>query len=146
MGDRTWVKLHMARSDYDSIPSSVEFDLPTENLDDSPLGPGIQQGFEGEVNHGGDSLHKGLIARGVPHIIEWGDGCEYQRGVAWFDGEQGDEIAGELELSNGTPTHLVAVYFDSTGAIMPNALDGVRGYVEGFNRTVLAMRERAMDY
>lgn len=93
MGDRTWVNIHIRKSDYDRIVredfegSEDKFDseIYVEEKEDSHYGDHIIQLYQSEVNYADwNDLESLLKDKQIEYNKDWGDGGEYSAGEAFF--------------------------------------------------------------
>jgi hypothetical protein len=93
MGDRTWVNIHIRKSDYDRIvredfegnEDKFESAIYVEEKDDSHYGDHIIQLYASEINYAEWSELESLLKdKQIEFNKDWGDGGEYSAGEAFF--------------------------------------------------------------
>ena len=98
MGDRTWVNIHIRKSDYDRIvreefkgnEDKFERDISFEEKETSHYGEHIVQFYASEINYAEwGEFEKILKDKEIEFNKDWGDGGEYSAGEAFFRNVKG---------------------------------------------------------
>lgn len=93
MGDRTWVNIHIRKSDYERIiredfegnEDKFENAVYIEEKEESHYGDHIIQLYQSEVNYAEWSELESLLKdKQIEFNKDWGDGGEYSAGEAFF--------------------------------------------------------------
>lgn len=105
MGDRTWVNIHIRKSDYQRIlredfegnEDKFENTVYVEDKDESHYGEHIIMFYQSEVNYAEWSpLESILRDKQIEYNKDWGDGGEYSAGEAFYRLVKGEYVNFEI--------------------------------------------------